>query len=261
MKLYGKSGFTLAEVLVVIAIVGILISISVPMFYSYKEKAKHAVDLSNVRSAKAMAIAKYLEQPNGSFVCFYDANNGCIQENKESIIPYGVSNKDFVEDGCRGIAKDGIIKVSYDENLVLEWVHSSSNLIENILKSSSIQDFDELKKKGKYGLQIDAGTILSDGTHTCVIFSNNDYFNKDLSNMRLDEFMKTYKNRITTLDASTNVLKQEDFDTHMKEQLVLKGTIISYKDSYYILKQDTYYNYFYTLDQAMHEGKFAKIKS
>lgn len=46
-----KKGFTLAEVLIVIAIIAVLVAVSVPIFTNQLEKAREAVDLSNVRSA------------------------------------------------------------------------------------------------------------------------------------------------------------------------------------------------------------------
>lgn len=53
INFYNKKGFTLAELLIVIAIIGILSGIVVPVFSSRTEKAKEAVDLANVRSAYA----------------------------------------------------------------------------------------------------------------------------------------------------------------------------------------------------------------
>ena len=53
----NKKGFTLAELLIVVAIIGVQVAISIPIFTSQLEKARIAVDQSNVRSAKAVAVA------------------------------------------------------------------------------------------------------------------------------------------------------------------------------------------------------------
>lgn len=45
-----KKGFTLAELLVVVAIVAVLAAIAIPVFSSSLEKARAAVDMSNYRS-------------------------------------------------------------------------------------------------------------------------------------------------------------------------------------------------------------------
>ena len=46
-----KAGFTFAELLIVVAIIAVLVAISIPIFTNQLEKAREAVDLSNVRSA------------------------------------------------------------------------------------------------------------------------------------------------------------------------------------------------------------------
>ena len=56
----NKKGFTLAELLIVIAIMAILIAIAIPVFSSQMEKARHAVDDQTERAAKSIAEAHYL---------------------------------------------------------------------------------------------------------------------------------------------------------------------------------------------------------
>lgn len=57
-KRYNK-GFTIAELLVVVAIVGILVSISIPVFAKMKKAAIEATNIANIRSARSAAIAGY----------------------------------------------------------------------------------------------------------------------------------------------------------------------------------------------------------
>ena len=52
-KLKSDRGFTLAELLIVVAIIGVLVAIAIPIFTSQLEKSREAVDLSDVRSAYA----------------------------------------------------------------------------------------------------------------------------------------------------------------------------------------------------------------
>ena len=60
MKKNNRKGFTLAELLIVVAIIGVLVAISIPIFTAQLEKAREATDLANVRSAYAEAVANYL---------------------------------------------------------------------------------------------------------------------------------------------------------------------------------------------------------
>ena len=59
-KKLNKKGFTLAELLVVVAIIGVLVAISIPIFTSQLEKAREATDAANLRSAYAVAAANKL---------------------------------------------------------------------------------------------------------------------------------------------------------------------------------------------------------
>ena len=47
----NKKGFTLAELLIVVAIIAVLVAISIPIFTSQLEKSREAVDEANLRSA------------------------------------------------------------------------------------------------------------------------------------------------------------------------------------------------------------------
>ncbi|MEE8807484.1 MAG: prepilin-type N-terminal cleavage/methylation domain-containing protein [Lactimicrobium sp.] len=62
-----KKGFTLAELLIVVAIIAVLVAISIPIFKSQLEKAREATDLANLRSAYAECSAAVLtEQDTGN---------------------------------------------------------------------------------------------------------------------------------------------------------------------------------------------------
>ena len=57
MSKKDKKGFTLAELLIVVAIIGVLVAISIPIFSSQLEKSREATDLANVRGAYAQVMA------------------------------------------------------------------------------------------------------------------------------------------------------------------------------------------------------------
>ena len=59
-KIKSVKGFTLAELLIVVAIIAVLVAIGIPIFTSQLEKSREAVDLSDVRSAYAEASAAAL---------------------------------------------------------------------------------------------------------------------------------------------------------------------------------------------------------
>ena len=59
-KTNNKKGFTLAELLVVVAIIAVLVAISIPIFTSQLEKAREATDAANLRAAYAEVVSDQL---------------------------------------------------------------------------------------------------------------------------------------------------------------------------------------------------------
>lgn len=89
-----ERGFTLAELLIVVAIIAVLTAVSVPLFGNQLEKARQATDLSNMRAAYAAAEYAYLldEQPLSGY---YDAASGQLTESVP--MGYGQSTKDVTD--------------------------------------------------------------------------------------------------------------------------------------------------------------------
>ncbi len=59
-KLNKKKGFTLAELLIVVAIIAVLVAIAVPVFSGSLAKAEEAVKNANKRAARAEASVDYI---------------------------------------------------------------------------------------------------------------------------------------------------------------------------------------------------------
>lgn len=64
MRNNHKRGFTLSELLIVVAIIGILVAISIPIFTSQLHKAEVATDWANVRAYYADIQADYISSGN-----------------------------------------------------------------------------------------------------------------------------------------------------------------------------------------------------
>ena len=61
-KLKSKKGFTLMEMLIVVAIIVILLAIAIPSFYNSLNKAKTTADEANVRSYYAEIMVKNMTE-------------------------------------------------------------------------------------------------------------------------------------------------------------------------------------------------------
>ena len=67
MKKNNKKGFTLAELLIVVAIIAVLTAIAIPVFTSQLEKSREATDQANVRSAYAYLMTEYLTNADNAY--------------------------------------------------------------------------------------------------------------------------------------------------------------------------------------------------
>lgn len=102
-KLQNKGGFTLIEMLIVVAIIAILVAVSIPVVGSALEKAREATDSANERAAKGEITILYLNQTGGlttenkltgsdatwyDWLC-YDAGNGTFETDGTNVKGYG----------------------------------------------------------------------------------------------------------------------------------------------------------------------------
>ena len=61
-KLNNKKGFTLMEMLIVVAIIAVLVAIAIPVFNGALTKSKEAADVANIRAAYAEWQVKMLTE-------------------------------------------------------------------------------------------------------------------------------------------------------------------------------------------------------
>ena len=80
IKNCAKSGFTLGELLITIAIIGVLVAIGLPVLNANLERAREAVDLAHMRQAKSAAAAYFITNPPKEEISrkYYDVRTGAI---------------------------------------------------------------------------------------------------------------------------------------------------------------------------------------
>ena len=83
-KMKNREGFTLAELLIVVAIIAVLVAISIPIFSAQLEKSRDAVSVANMRTAYAEAQTSYLtctkdNATSGNATVTFDTN-GTVTE-------------------------------------------------------------------------------------------------------------------------------------------------------------------------------------
>ena len=70
-KLNKKGGYTLVEMLIVVAIIAILIAVSIPLIGTALERARDATDDANFRSAAALGHIEYLTEGDAAEGTYY----------------------------------------------------------------------------------------------------------------------------------------------------------------------------------------------
>ena len=76
MRREDNKGFTLAELLIVVAIIGVLVAISIPIFNKQLEKARDATTLANLRNVYAEVQTEYISQAGSTQRKNYWVNGG-----------------------------------------------------------------------------------------------------------------------------------------------------------------------------------------
>lgn len=149
-KLKKQGGFTLVEMLIVVAIIAILVAVSIPIITVSLQKTQHATDLANERSAKMEIMAQYLlkdentlfTNASGSVVAA-TGENAKIKADGTTTYAYDAANGVLLINGqapTAGYGKcecgddpdhtDGYILAKIDENGIatIEWSVTDSTL-------------------------------------------------------------------------------------------------------------------------------------
>ncbi len=124
-------GFTLAELLIVVAIVGVLVAISVPIFNRHLESSREAVDLSNVRSAYSEVMAAVISEDDEHAVKVVSLKQKIEKwQSKDPVTIAGITHSNNEGDTANWIGypvAGGECEVSYraDVGVILNWKGST----------------------------------------------------------------------------------------------------------------------------------------
>lgn len=247
----NRKGFTLGELLIVVAIVGVLTSISIPIFKNKLIGAKIAVDQANVRNARAAAIAEYLEDfEDEEYV--YDAEKGVVlnKDDNLEVNGYGKTPSENITGDIRKIIgatgnpmdEDGnsnYVIVSFkDGNIECSW--NSGNIDDEKDEGSNEEESNDYKdltdkvepekwEDGRNSFQ--PGLLIGDDTGIYVFFRNNDWYGG--SNNSLSDMVVNYPNCVKKIDKSIEIRKTSEYH---RGDYIAKGTILKNGDGNYLIR-------------------------
>jgi prepilin-type N-terminal cleavage/methylation domain-containing protein len=121
-----KKGFTLAELLIVVAIIAVLVAISIPIFTAQLEKSREATDIANLRAAYAAGTAEALTQSDETtktgWTKIYTTDGQLVDESdksdkgvkcKATQLGWKITDPGLTWTNYKGESSDGVIKVTY----------------------------------------------------------------------------------------------------------------------------------------------------
>ena len=147
----NRKGFTLAELLIVVAIIAVLVAVAIPIFGSQLEKSREAADLANVRAA----YAEVLTEAN---MGIYDKEVTVDLKQKQDdwqsadvITIGGISHsvKDGDTDNWKGKpGANGTCQISFDQEKGTKFVWSGDGTSASNSYDMNENFFDVLEKSG-----------------------------------------------------------------------------------------------------------------
>lgn len=107
-----SGGFTLIEMLIVVAIIAVLVAVSIPLVGASLEQAREATDQANERAAKAAAMVEYITAGRTSTTTYFYCSDGTATAvlNDSDWPPAGSPGYDY---GQSKAHKDGYLKVEF----------------------------------------------------------------------------------------------------------------------------------------------------
>ena len=138
MQKRGKKGFTLMEMLIVVAIIAILIAIAIPAFMAQLSKARAETDTANIRSGYAAALTQAASSNAANGTTYYLCKDGSVVDSSASSTATLYA--------CEGLGKDatgdiGGVKTASDlkwdtgANVTYEYSRDNNSITVGVTKT------------------------------------------------------------------------------------------------------------------------------
>ena len=134
-KFTNKKGFTLMEMLIVVAIIAILVAIAIPTFTGAMNKAKAATDLANIRSGYAAAqLDAMTDKAPDADVTYYLKKDGTVKKASD-VNDYVCKGSSDNADGATEVG--GKYNVTWSEGQKITFtVKKNTNTVDSIQTAS-----------------------------------------------------------------------------------------------------------------------------
>ena len=147
----SRKGFTLAELLIVVAIIAVLVAVAIPVFGSQLEKSREAADLANVRAAYAEVLTEANMGIYDKVVIVNLKQKQSDWQSADVITIGGISHSVKEGDTANWIGKPGAggqCKISFDQENGTKFVWSGNGTSASNSYNMSENFFETLEKSG-----------------------------------------------------------------------------------------------------------------
>ena len=228
-----RRGFTLAELLIVVAIIGVLISIGMPIFASQLEKAREATDAANIRDAYAEMMTEIIS--DGETTKKYQVNLSQQKDDWQTTFDFPATEIGIPKKG-------GTATIEYKDNIAYI---NYGNTDSNGGASSDIKN-----KSVLYPSDVQKGQRTSKGT----LYKYNDQYYIATKDGEMDETPKDNTHGLYLV----NVNSIHIIDSFSEEALnqidsINKGDVI------YIKSENKYYVYYDTNQKVKIDSDLQEI--
>ena len=229
-----NTGFTLAELLIVVAIIAVLVAVAIPVFSSQLEKSREATDAANIRSLYGEVMAEAIV--SGKDVTDTEYDDGMftkvsLKQKKDdwqnSSFP-GSLGEIAVIDGTPTVGGSAWVTYSYStDNATIHFDGGSGGNSGSNSGSESVPVLHGTANISRDKFQ--RGAVIQDETGTCVIMSGMEAtWNAYSGGTKAAALAETYGSDAVPVDASD--IKDSSFTGTLKTG-----------DLYYDSSSDTYY--------------------
>lgn len=113
-KKKGQKGFTLIELMIVIAIIGILAAIAIPQFSAYRARGYMAATRSDVKNAYTAATAYFADRPSATAIVIGDVEDGGYNATEGVVLTVGTGSADTFSISATHDQLDGTYSMDAD---------------------------------------------------------------------------------------------------------------------------------------------------
>lgn len=136
-KFTNKKGFTLMEMLIVVAIIAILVAIAIPTFSGTLKKANAATDLANIRSGYASAQITAMTENHSADAIYYLQKDGTVE------LSTATSRNDYV---CKAGSEDAGTFDEIGGRLTAKWAKGDKITYKIVKDKNTVESIDSPEK-------------------------------------------------------------------------------------------------------------------